>query len=88
MTLHESLVLALAKSNVHRTNTPLEVLARHMIDSLFLFEESLLERSKHPFYSPGKVDEETPSVVSTAVPRYIHTDDDEPIPGLSRPEYE
>lgn len=38
-----------------RTNTPVDVLAGHMVHSLNLFEASIIERSQHPFYSPGKV---------------------------------
>ena len=38
------------------TNTPLEVLASHMVQSLHAFEQSLLERSNHPFFAPGKRD--------------------------------
>ena len=39
-----------------RTNTPLEVLAAHMVASLKSFEQSLLDRSAHPFFAPGKRD--------------------------------
>ena len=37
-----------------RTNTPLEVLAAHMVQSLNAFEQTLLDRSNHPFFAPGK----------------------------------
>ena len=37
-----------------RTNTPLDVLAAHMLASLKTFEDSLLARSAHPFFRPGK----------------------------------
>jgi hypothetical protein len=36
------------------TNTPLEVLAAHMLASLQLFEDSLKERAAHDFYRPGQ----------------------------------
>lgn len=39
-----------------RTNTPSNVLAAHMVASLRLFEESMLERARHPFYNPGRID--------------------------------
>ena len=39
-----------------RTNTPLEVLAAHMVASLHSFETTLLELSNHPFFAPGKRD--------------------------------
>ncbi len=41
---------------VPQTNTPPDVLALHMYESLRLFEASLLERKYHPFYRPGKID--------------------------------
>lgn len=37
-----------------RTNTPLEVLAAHMVQSLHAFEQTLLDRSNHPLFAPGK----------------------------------
>lgn len=37
-----------------RTNTPLDVLATHMVTSMQLFEASLLERSRHPFFAPAR----------------------------------
>ena len=37
-----------------RTNTPADVLAAHMVKALELFEETLLERARHPFYAPGQ----------------------------------
>lgn len=53
--LHAELVAALARHpTTFRTNTPLEVLASHMLTSLQLFEASLLERSAHPFYAPDR----------------------------------
>jgi hypothetical protein len=44
------------------TNTPLEVLAAHMLASLQLFEQSIKDRSDHPFYRPGqwKSDSDSP----------------------------
>ena len=39
-----------------RTNTPSSVLASHMVAALRLFEGSLLERARHPFYNPGRLD--------------------------------
>jgi TorA maturation chaperone TorD len=36
-----------------RTNTPTDVLAAHLVKALELFEETLLERARHPFYAPG-----------------------------------
>jgi hypothetical protein len=36
------------------TNTPLSVLAQHMVDSLKLFEQSLIARSDHQFYHPER----------------------------------
>ena len=37
-----------------RTNTPTDVLAKHLVECLKLFEQSLLDRSNHPFFRPGK----------------------------------
>jgi hypothetical protein len=55
MTAINDLVAVLAKHpQIVTTNTPLEVLAQHMIASLQLFEDSLKERSNHPFFAPGK----------------------------------
>lgn len=45
-----------------RTNTPPEVLAEHMLASLRAFEDSLLARSAHPFYRPGKPDGHHPKL--------------------------
>jgi hypothetical protein len=54
MTPAEEIASILARHpRLVRTNTPLEVLAEHMIESLALFESSLLERAKHPFFRPG-----------------------------------
>jgi hypothetical protein len=36
------------------TNTPPDVLAAHMVAALALFERSLLDRARHPFYAPGR----------------------------------
>ncbi len=53
--LEAAIVAALISNpNSYRTNTPVEVLAKHMVRSLDAFEWSLLERSKHPFFAPGK----------------------------------
>jgi hypothetical protein len=53
--LHADLVLALARHpHAVRTNTPLDVLASHMLTSLQLLEATLLERSAHPFFAPGR----------------------------------
>ena len=38
-----------------RTNTPLDVLAAHMLASLRAFEDSLAARASHPFFRPGSV---------------------------------
>jgi hypothetical protein len=48
--------------HVVSTNTPLEVLAAHMLASLQLFEQSIKDRSDHPFYRPGqwKSDSDSP----------------------------
>lgn len=46
---------ALAQSNAPQTNTPLDVLAKHMVAAMRQFETSLMERSSHPFYNPGHV---------------------------------
>lgn len=40
-----------------RSNTPLEILAGHMVNSLALFESTLIARADHPFYAPGRLDE-------------------------------
>lgn len=57
MTLETDLVDVLDRHwSELRTNTPPEVLAAHMLASLRLFEDSLIERSRHPFYHPGRVD--------------------------------
>jgi hypothetical protein len=37
-----------------KTNTPLEILAAHMVESLRLFEASLIARSDHQFYHPER----------------------------------
>jgi hypothetical protein len=42
-------------SHVLQTNTPLEVLAAHMVASLNLFEQSLKDRADHDFYHPERV---------------------------------
>jgi hypothetical protein len=55
MTAINDLVAVLAKHpQLVTTNTPLEVLAQHMIASLQLFEDSLKERSNNPFFAPGR----------------------------------
>jgi hypothetical protein len=36
------------------TNTPLEVLAAHMLASLDVFEDTLKARSDHQFYHPER----------------------------------
>jgi len=58
MTPLETLVAsALASCPLERrTNTPVEVLAAHMVKSLDLFEQSLLDRAAHPFFYMGKRD--------------------------------
>jgi hypothetical protein len=57
MTINTDLVALLARHPyVIQTNTPLDVLAAHMIASLYLFEQSLKDRADHAFYNPGKVD--------------------------------
>lgn len=48
-----------------RSNTPLEVLAGHMVNSLALFESTLIARADHPFYAPGRF-HETDSLVADA----------------------
>jgi hypothetical protein len=56
MTLNTDLVELLARHPYAiQTNTPLDVLAAHMIASLYLFEQSLKDRADHAFYNPGKV---------------------------------
>ena len=53
--LEQAIVAVLAADpRACRTNTPLEVLAAHMVRSMELFERSLLARSAHPFYAMGK----------------------------------
>ena len=47
--------LALHPEMVH-TNTPLEVLAAHMTNSLALFESTLIARAQHDFFKPGYTD--------------------------------
>lgn len=55
MTLEQSIVAALAENPAdYRTNTPLDVLAAHMVASLRQFEASLIARSSHPFFAPGR----------------------------------
>ena len=55
MTAQQEIVEVLVKyRHLVRTNTPLEVLADHMIASLQLFEHTLQERADHPFFAPGK----------------------------------
>ena len=54
MTPAEALALLLIEQRLPRTNTPPEVLAAHMLASLKAFEDSLLARSAHPFFRPGK----------------------------------
>ena len=70
------------------TNTPLDVLADHMIASLQLFEQSLLDRSDHDFYHPGRFNEESIGPTAVPVPRFIHVGNDEPIYGVSCPSCE
>ena len=48
------LAALLVKHPVRATNTPAEVLAQHMAESLRLFEQSLIARSGHLFYKPGQ----------------------------------
>jgi len=50
----DALEAALIAHNPQRTNTPTSVLAAHMARALEEFERTLLERSAHPFYAPGK----------------------------------
>ena len=53
--LHADLVAALVRHPLAiRTNTPLDVLASHMLTSLQLFEASLIERQQHSFFAPGR----------------------------------
>ncbi len=40
---------------IPQTNTPPDVLALHMFESLRLYESSLLGRKNHPFFAPGKI---------------------------------
>jgi hypothetical protein len=55
VTLNTDLVALLARHPyVIQTNTPLDVLAAHMIASLYLFEQSLKDRSDHKFYHPER----------------------------------
>ena len=55
--LEQAIVAALAADpRACQTNTPLEVLAAHMVKSMELFERSLLARSAHPFFAPGMRD--------------------------------
>jgi hypothetical protein len=55
--LENAIVAALAANpDAYRTNTPLEVLAAHMVRSMESFEWALLARSMHPFFAPGKRD--------------------------------
>lgn len=57
MTIEADLVAVLDRHwSELRTNTPSDVLAAHMAASLRLFEDSLLERARHPFYNPGRLD--------------------------------
>lgn len=49
------LAALLIKHPVRATNTPPEVLAQHMAESLRLFEQSLIARADHPFFRPGLV---------------------------------
>jgi hypothetical protein len=37
-----------------KTNTPLDVLAAHMVASLRLFEATLQQRADHQFFAPGR----------------------------------
>lgn len=54
-TLETAIVAALAASpSACKTNTPLEVLAAHMVKSMELFEASIKARSDHPFFALGK----------------------------------
>ena len=48
------LAALLVKYPVKATNTPAEVLAKHMAESLRLFEQALIARSGHLFYKPGQ----------------------------------
>jgi hypothetical protein len=53
--LRNELIEVLARHpRAFRTNTPLEVLATHMVTAMQLFEASLLERSNHDFFRPGR----------------------------------
>jgi hypothetical protein len=55
MTLADELAEVLARHNaVLRTNTPLEVLAEHMVASLQQFEASLIARADHKFFHPDR----------------------------------
>jgi hypothetical protein len=55
--LEKAIVAALAADpHICRTNTPLEILAAHMIQSMELFEKTLADRSRHQFYAMGKRD--------------------------------
>ena len=51
MTLEEWLI---SNPRLVRTNTPPEILAAYMLQSLWIFEEHLLARAEHPFFKPGK----------------------------------
>ena len=55
MTPTESLAQWLVEHRyeVTKTNTPLDILAAHMLASLALFEQSLLDRANHEFYNPA-----------------------------------
>ena len=55
MTPQDALVhVLIAHPRLVRTNTPLGVLADHMLASLKAFEDSLLARSRDPFFHPGR----------------------------------
>jgi hypothetical protein len=66
--LVDEIVAALVRHPPH-TNTPLEVLAQHMVRSLDLFEHSLIERANHPFFAPGRQGQ----------PEYLYAPRDKPI---------
>lgn len=55
--LTQAVIAALAANpTCFRTNTPIDVLAAHMVRSLELFEQSIIDRGNHPFYAPGRHD--------------------------------
>lgn len=83
MSVTDDLAAVILKHGLANTNTPHEVLAEHMLVSLIAFEASLLRRADHKFYHPERRNEEVPDPRTAPVPRYIHSDNDEPVPGIA-----